>query len=72
MSNPATHNLKDVFINWKVFEKRSMGQIKGLEKGAALSEPEFSFFSGKVKWLMDRKAIYSLHIYSHSCEHMVG
>lgn len=57
MSNPGTHNLKDVFINWKVFEKRSMGQIKGLEKGAALSEPEFSFFSGKVKWLLDRKAI---------------
>lgn len=32
-----------------------MGQIKGLERGATLNESEFSFFSGKVKWITDRK-----------------
>lgn len=62
MSNPGTHNLKEVFIDWKVFEKRCLGQIKGLEKGATLNEPEFSFFSGKMKWLMDRKAIVYIFI----------
>lgn len=66
MSNPGTHNLKDVFINWKGFQKDLWDRVKDW---AALNR--VVFLQRKSEMAYGQKS-YSLYIYSHSCKHLVG